>query len=78
MAEFKTAEIPLEKICEKYFNLDIKTASERAAKSKLPVPAYRAGSQKSQWLVSAQALAVCLDEKKKDAEDDWLKRNNAA
>jgi hypothetical protein len=77
MAEFNTAEIPLENLCEKYFNLDIKTASQRAARSKLPVAAYRAGTQKSQWLVSANALANYLDACKKEAEDDWLKRNAA-
>jgi hypothetical protein len=78
MAEFETAEIPLEKVCLKYFNLDIKTAAERAGRAKLPVPAYRAGTQKSQWLVSAHALAEHLDERKKEAESDWRKRRNAA
>lgn len=78
MAEFDTAEIPLEKVCDKYFSLDIDTAKERAARAKLPVPAYRAGTQKSQWLISAEKLAKHLDERKKEAENDWLKRRNAA
>lgn len=78
MAEYETAEIPLEKICEKFFNLSIDTAEDRAKRGTLCVPAYRAGSNKSQWLVSAQALAKHLDERKKEAESDWLKRSDAA
>lgn len=78
MAEYETAEIPLERICQKYFGLEKEEASKRAGRGRLPVPAYRAGSQRSQWLVSAQALAEYLDERKAEAESDWLKLRGAA
>lgn len=77
MAEFETGEIPLDAVAPKYFGLDIRKASEKARAQTLPVPVYRGGSQKSQWLVSAQDLAQYLDAKKEKARNDW-KRINAA
>ena len=77
MAEYGTAEIPLLDICEKYFGLGERKALEKAGSQSLPVPTYRAGSQKSQWLVSAQDLASYLDSEKEKARKDW-KRIHAA
>jgi hypothetical protein len=45
LAEFGTAEIPLEKVCEKYFGLSVTKAKRRAGMQQLPIPAYRIGSQ---------------------------------
>lgn len=47
MAEFGTAEIPLEDICEKFFGLNQKMAKARANRNQLPIAAYRAGTQKA-------------------------------
>jgi hypothetical protein len=57
LAEFGESEIPLERVCEKYFGLSTPKAKRRACLQQLPVPAYRAGSQKSPWLISAIDLA---------------------
>jgi len=76
LAEFGTAEIPLEELADKYFGLDKKTAYSRAALNKLPVPTYRGGSQKSGRLVSAGNLAEYLDDQKAAAELEWKKSNS--
>ena len=47
LAEFGESEIPLERVCEKYFGLSTPKAKRRTCLQQLPIPAYRAGSQKS-------------------------------
>ena len=71
MAEFETGEIPLDQVAPKYLGLSAAEASTRARKQTLPVPAYRAGSQKSPWLVAATDLAKYLDQVKEQARTDW-------
>lgn len=46
MAEFGTAQIPVER-CAALFGLSPKKAEEYASRQKLPVPAFRIGSQKA-------------------------------
>ena len=41
IAEYGTAEIPLERICERYLGIGTKVAKERAAAATLPLPAYK-------------------------------------
>lgn len=77
MAEFGTAEIPLESISDKFFGLNPKMAKNRAAKAQLPIAAYRAGTQKSQWLVSAQDLADYIDDQRAKARKEWDQVNAA-
>lgn len=77
MAEFGTAQIPLER-CAAMFGLSLKKAEEYAARQKLPVPAFRLGSQKSPWLVDAQQLAEYLDAAKEQARKDWERIQQAA
>jgi len=71
LAEFGESEIPLERVCEKYFGLSTPKAKRRACLQQLPVPAYRAESQKSPWLVSAIDLAHHIDEKRTIATRQW-------
>lgn len=75
LAEFGAAELPLEAVAQKYFGMTAAMAARRAALQQLPVPVYRAGSQKSPWLVSANELANWLDACKRDAEIAWQKMN---
>jgi hypothetical protein len=70
MAEFNTGQVPLSEVCEKYFGLDYRTACKKALIQQLPVPAYRGGSQKSPWLVSAQDLAKWIDDCREQARKD--------
>ncbi len=76
MAEFETGEIPLSEVAPKYFGIDSRKAGEKARSQTLPVPVYRGGSRKSQWLVAVEDLAAYLDEQKEKARNDW-KRINA-
>ncbi len=71
LAEFGEAEIPLDRICEKYFGLSSAKAKRRACLQQLPVPAYRAGSQKSPWLISAIDLAHHIDAQRTIAARQW-------
>ncbi len=71
LAEFGESEIPLERVCEKYFGLSTPKAKRRACLQQLPIPAYRAGSQKSPWLISAIDLAQHIDEKRTIAAREW-------
>ncbi len=71
LAEFGEAEIPLQRVCEKYFGLSVTKAKRRACLQQLPIPAYRAGSQKSQWLISAADLAKHIDQQRQLATDQW-------
>lgn len=75
LAEFGESEIPLARVSEKYFGLSVPKAKRRACLQQLPIPAYRAGSQKSPWLVSAADLARHIDQQRKRAEDLWISMN---
>ena len=77
MAEFGTGHIPLAK-CAHHFGLSAEEAKKAATKQSLPVPAFRLGSQKSPWLISAEDLAGYIDEKRKLAEVDWDRINSTA
>lgn len=70
MAEYETVNIPLDRVCP-LFGLSAEEAAKRAIRHQLPVPAYRAGTQKSPWIVDAQALANYLDTKMAEAKDEW-------
>jgi len=71
LAEFGESEIPLDRVCEKYFGLSLAKAKRRACLQQLPVPAYRVGSQKSPWLISASDLAKHIDAKRSIAAQQW-------
>lgn len=75
LAEFGCAEIPLAECCQKYFDLSPEEAKRRASMHRLPVPAYRAGSQKSPWLVAAEDLAALIDAQKAAARAEHQKMN---
>lgn len=74
LAEYETAQIPLEKIAG-LFGLTPAMAAKRAVGQDLPVPAFRLGTQKSPWLIDAEQLAKYLDEIKAKAERDWKRVN---
>ena len=73
--EFESNEIKLSDCCEKYFGLSYRQASTRARHQELPVPCYRAGSQRSEWLIDGNVFAGWIDEKKKEAMEDHRRMN---
>lgn len=75
MAEFGTAQIPLSAVCEKFFGLGFREACRRAPFHQLPVPAFRGGSQKSEWLIDAAALADHIDQSAEKAREEWKDLN---
>ncbi|MBN7137023.1 hypothetical protein A7A76_19995 [Lysobacter enzymogenes] len=77
LAEFGTGHIPVER-CAHHFGMSPEEAKNAARRQQLPVPAFRLGSQKSPWLVSAQELANLIDERARRARDDWSRVQGAA
>lgn len=78
MAEFETAEIPLDDLAEKYLGLSPAKARREAARQALPFPAHRGrNSQKAPWLVHAQDLAHHLDAQRDAAQKEWKSINAA-
>lgn len=77
LAEFGTAEIPLELMCEKFFGMNDREAKRRASRQGLPVPAHRAGGQKSGWLINASDLAEHIDKQREAAAAEWNKMRAA-
>lgn len=71
LAEFGESEIPLAKVAPKFLGMELDKAARQASMNRLPFPAYRAGSQKSPWLVSAAELAKYLDQQKAEAAKSW-------
>lgn len=77
MAEFQRADVPLETVAERYLGMDKKRAYMQAARAALPFPAYRAGGQKSPWMVRVTDLAAWLDSARDKAAQDWRNVNAA-
>jgi hypothetical protein len=76
LAEFQTAQIPLEDMCEKYFNLSAPVARREAAKQTLPVPVFKLEEgQKNRYFVKAEALAKLIDARFEQAEKEWASVN---
>ena len=77
IAEYGTAEIPLERICERYMGMGIEVAKERAAAAKLPCPAYKT-APKAPWHVRASDLAALIDTRAEQARERWQVGRGAA
>ena len=72
MAEFGTAQIPLESMCDKYFNLKYGAAKRKAAKKSLPVPAVKIREEgHTKYFIKAEHLANLIDEQARIAKEDW-------
>lgn len=76
IAEFGTAQIPLESIAEKFLDMDAQTAKKKASKQQLPFPCIRVSGQKSPCLVDAGVLANFIDSKIEEAKTTWQKVNS--
>ena len=70
LAIYGDVNIPLEKCCMEFFGLSPKRAAEAANKQALPVPAYRLGSNKSQWFMDSRKLSDYIELMKKEAENE--------
>jgi len=72
LAQYETAQIPLERCCH-LFGLKPEEAAKRASRHALPVPAFRIGTQKSPWLVDAKTLANHIDKLRENAKQEWAR-----
>jgi hypothetical protein len=77
LAEFGTGHIMLDR-CAHHFGFSADEAKRAATRQSLPVPAFRLGSQKSPWLISAIDLAHYIDSQREAAGRDWSKINSAS
>ena len=72
MAEFGSAQIPLEEMCQKYFNLSPAVAKREAAKQTLPIPVLKLREgQKAQYFIKAEILAEYIDKQSEKAQQEW-------
>ena len=78
MAEFDSSMIPLSKIKDRFFGIEKDAeANRRARDHKLPVPAFRMGSQRSGYFVRAEDLAEYIDKIATEQRETWKKINAA-
>lgn len=75
LAEFGKADVPLDKVAERYLAMDPRTANARANRNALPFPTYRPGTQKGPRLVRITDLAAWLDDQHARAVADWNHQN---
>jgi len=71
LAEFGQVHIPITVIAQKYFGYDEPQAKRAAAVAEYPFPVFRAGSNKSPWLVDINHLAAYLDRIKDKAQQEY-------
>lgn len=78
MAEYGAADVPLEAVADKYLQLSRRQAYAQARRQALPFPVYRAGSNKSPWMVRITDLATYLDTQRAAARAEWEAINGRA
>ena len=71
LAEYETATPKAEDVAFKVFGDDRATFLRKAAKRDYPFPIYRAGGQKSPWLVQLSDLADYLDKTAKNEKENF-------
>lgn len=73
LAEYEKPIVPLEEVCVKYFGLSKHTALVRARAATLPIPTFRLGeTQKNPWFIHLNDLAKLIDDKAKEAHDEFI------
>lgn len=77
MAEFESAEINLEQVCEKHFGMKLTQAKRKAAVHDLPVPFYKK-TGKSGYYCRTADWADYIDDTAKAARKEWAKMNGLA
>lgn len=77
LAQYESAEIPLSKLCDDHFGMDLLRATRKASCHQLPVPFYKK-SGKGGYFCSAKDWANYLDDQAKNAREEWNKTNKLA
>lgn len=71
MTEFGTAHIPVTEVGKKYFGYSETEAKRAATNNQYPFPVFRAGSNKSPWVVDAAELAAYIDQCRDKARQQY-------
>ncbi len=71
MTEFGTAHIPITTVGAKYFGYSDSEAKRTATNNGYPFPVFRAGSNKSPWVVDVAELAAYLDQCREKAQQEF-------
>lgn len=66
--EFGAGHVPVTEFAKKYFNFDEKQANTTAEENGFPFPVFRAGGQKSPWMVDLNHAADYLEKVKEESE----------
>ena len=73
---YKRPVVALKDIIDDYLpHLDIAAAKQRAAKCKLPFPAFKVDGNKSEYFVNIADVAVWLDSLQKESKLNWSEVN---
>lgn len=73
---YKQPVVPLKSIVEDYMpHIDMASAKQRAARSKLPFPAFKVDGNKSEYYVNISDVALWLDSLQKESQRNWSEVN---
>jgi hypothetical protein len=73
---YKRPVVALKNIVEDYMpHLDMGAAKQRAAKCKLPFPAFKVDGNKSEYFVNLSDIAMWLDSLQKESQKNWSEVN---
>lgn len=77
LATYRDPMIPLSLICDKYFNLQLKSAQAKASLNQLPVPTWRlVESRKAPLMVRLVDLAEFIDTRSEEERARWENSQN--
>ncbi|WP_111894182.1 pyocin activator PrtN family protein [Acinetobacter sp. MB5] len=73
---YKRPVVALKDIVTDYMpHLDMGAAKQRAAKCKLPFPAFKVDGNKSEYFVNLSDIAMWLDSLQKESQKNWSEVN---
>ena len=73
---YKSPVVALKDIVEDYMpHISLEVAKQRAARCKLPFPAFKIDGNKSEYFVYLANIAVWLDTLQKESQRNWIEVN---
>ena len=72
LARFETPVVALDDICQEFFNVSPKTASQKAKAQDLPIPVFKMReSERMSYMVKIEDLAAHIDAMHEQAKNEW-------
>lgn len=76
LAKYERSPVPLGEVCEEFFGIKEKQAAMLAAAQSLPVPTFKLReSERAKWMVDLRDLAEHIDNKRRQALNDYTEVN---